>query len=330
MSATQHGAAERADAGSDSTIAAARESTVVLGLHARIRRRPERPTASVAGIRTALLDRPTCLARVPMDGPATRSSADAENEELESEWCSPFLAPVSGPEALDLVVEVVHDLRSPLTAIVMLAETLLRNLAATAPPAQRRQLSLIYGASLGMSAVTSDVIELARGGDRLMERDPEPFSIAALIESVRSIVAPIAEERGIELRTVIATHDQRAGHRMALGRVLLNLTTNALRFTDTGFVEIAATTITDDRVALSVRDTGPGIPTEALATLCQPFRRTRNRRSHSVSESGLGLTICSKLVRSMRSELQVETRPGWGTRMFFEVDLPESSNGQAP
>jgi len=117
---------------------------------------------------------------------------------------------------------------------------------------------------------------------------------------------------------------------MALGRVLLNLTTNALRFTDTGFVEIAATTITDDRVALSVRDTGPGIPTEALATLYQPFRRTRNRRSHSVSESGLGLTICSKLVRSMRSELQVETRPGWGTRMFFEVDLPESSNGQAP
>jgi signal transduction histidine kinase len=230
---------------------------------------------------------------------------------------------VSGPEALDLVVEVVHDLRSPLTSIVMLSESLLRGLAGTATPAQRRQLGLIYGASLGLSSVTSDVIDLARSGDRLMERDPEPFSIAAVFESVRSIVDPIAEERAIELRTIVTTSDHRIGGRMALGRVLLNLTTNALRFTDAGFVEITANTVAGDRVAFSVRDTGPGITAEALATLYQPFHRMHNRRADSVSESGLGLTICRKLAHRMRSELRVETRPGWGTRMFFEVDLPE-------
>ena len=254
---------------------------------------------------------------------AEPSRADADCPETEPEWSHPFSAPVSGPEALALVVEVVHDLRSPLTSIVMLTDSLLRSLAGTATPAQRRQLGLIYGASLGLSSVTSDVIDLARGGDRLMEEDPEPFSIAAVFESVRSIVEPIAEERAIELRTVVTTSDQRVGHRMALGRVLLNLTTNALRFTDAGFIEITANAVAGDRVVFSVRDTGPGITAEALATLYEPFHRLHNRRADTVSESGLGLTICRKLAHRLRSELRVETRPGWGTRMFFEVDLPE-------
>jgi signal transduction histidine kinase len=111
---------------------------------------------------------------------------------------------------------------------------------------------------------------------------------------------------------------------VALERVLLNLAVNALRFTDSGFVELAATTTVGRRVALAVRDTGPGMSAEVLAKLFEPSAGPRDRRSHLASDSGLGLTICRTLVNRMGSELQVESNPAGGTRMLFEVELPEA------
>jgi len=75
------------------------------------------------------------------------------------------------------------------------------------------------------------------------------------------------------------------------------------------------------RVEFSVRDTGPGIGSEALANLYQPFRRARGRNGHCFSGTGLGLAISRKLVAAMGSELQLETGGG-GTRFYFELDLP--------
>ena len=82
-----------------------------------------------------------------------------------------------GPDGLELVVEVAHDLRSPLTSILFLAETLQRARSGPVNPVQERQLGLIYSAAFGLSSVASDVIELARGGDRLVDLDPIPFSV---------------------------------------------------------------------------------------------------------------------------------------------------------
>jgi signal transduction histidine kinase len=109
---------------------------------------------------------------------------------------------------------------------------------------------------------------------------------------------------------------------VALGRVLLNLTTNALKFTDEGYVELTALEVAPDRLELSVRDTGPGVNPDAIPSLFQPFRRAQARGGVFFSGTGLGLAICRKLVRAMGSELQLETRPQWGTRFYFELTLP--------
>ena len=112
---------------------------------------------------------------------------------------------------------------------------------------------------------------------------------------------------------------------MALSRVLLNLTTNALKFTEEGFVELVGRATDRFRVEFSVRDTGKGINPDYLSNLYQPFRRTGGRRGYYLSGTGLGLAICRRLVEAMGSELQVETRPDWGTRFSFEVTLPPTS-----
>ena len=82
-----------------------------------------------------------------------------------------------------------------------------------------------------------------------------------------------------------------------------------------------------DRIAVSVRDTGRGIPPQAMATLFEPFRRRQKPGDYAFSGSGLGLSICRKLVEAMHSTLQVETEAGVGTRFSFTLQLPRSDVG---
>jgi signal transduction histidine kinase len=244
---------------------------------------------------------------------------------IEPGWSEFFNSRLSGPGGLDLVVEVAHDLRSPLTSVLFLAETLQRGQSGPVNEVQHRQLGLIYGAALGLSAVTSDVIELARGGDVLVDAQLSPFSVTEILDSVRDIVSPIAEEKGLTVRVKPPASDHRLGHPLALSRVLLNLTTNALKFTDQGYVEIHAVPRGRQELEFSVRDTGRGISAEALETLYQPFRRTAARRGgYAFSGTGLGLAICRRLVEAMGATLEVETRPEWGTRFAFVLDLPSA------
>ncbi len=243
-------------------------------------------------------------------------------EALEPNWDQYFTSRLMGPEGLELVMEIAHDLRSPLTSILFLAEALRRGQTGEINDVQHRQLGIVYSAALGLTSVVSDVIELARGGNRLMDREPFPFSVAEIFDSVHDIVQPMAEEKGLTMRFLPPANDQRLGYPTALSRVLLNLTSNALKFTDDGFVEILAQEREQGRVEFSVRDTGRGLKAEVLRNLYQPFQRARGRSGYTFSGSGLGLAISRKLVEAMGGELKLETNAQWGTRFFFELDLP--------
>lgn len=280
-------------------------------------------------IRTAFLERASAL---PAPDPAQLlhilNALERVGQHLEADWSQHFTDRLSAPDGLELVVEVAHDLRSPLTSILFLAETLQRGRSGPVNPVQERQLGLIYSAAFGLSSVASDVIELARGGDRLVDLDPIPFSVTDILESVRDIVQPIAEEKNLTVRLTSPEADFRIGHPVALSRVLLNLTTNALKFTAEGFVELTAMQRSGRSLEFSVRDTGRGIPPQSMATLFEPFRRRQKPGEYAFSGSGLGLSICRKLVEAMGSVMEVETSPGYGTRFYFVLDLPVAGEPQ--
>ena len=244
---------------------------------------------------------------------------------LDRDSAQRFANALSGSDGLDMVVEVAHDLRSPLASILFLAETLRRGQSGSINPIQERQLGLVYSAAFGLSALASDVIELVRGGERLMDLHPTPFSVSETLQSVRDIVLPIAEEKGLTVRVTPPDTDWRIGHPVALNRVLLNLTTNALKFTSEGHVEVTCRPASKTRIEFSVKDTGRGIPTEVLPTLFDAFRRRVKPGQYAFSSAGLGLSICRKLVMRMGGEMNVETAPGYGTRFYFELDLPVST-----
>ncbi|MBA2291513.1 MAG: HAMP domain-containing histidine kinase [Gemmatimonadales bacterium] len=249
-------------------------------------------------------------------------------EHGEPQWSDRFQDRMAGPSGLDLIVEVAHDLRSPLTSILFLAETMFRGRSGPLTPLQERQLGLVYAAAFGLNAVASDVIELVRGGDRLVRDERQPFSVADVLEAVRDIVLPIAEEKGLTLTCEGPARDRRLGHPSALNRVLLNLTTNALKFTAEGGVAVRIADVSEHAVECSVQDTGRGIPDAAMTTLFEPFRRRQQPGDYAFSGSGLGLSICRKLVEAMGSELNVQTVQGEGTCFAFRLALPRADSEQ--
>jgi len=170
--------------------------------------------------------------------------------------------------------------------------------------------------------MTSDVIDLARGGEKLVQKEPLPFSMLSVFQQVQDIVRPMAEERGLSLRFETSVADVRTGHGQAVQRVLLNLVTNAVKFTSTGEVVVLASAISPRTVRFEVRDTGRGIPEVVLGTLFDAFRRRLKPGQYIFSSAGLGLSICQNLVRAMGGELLVESTIDVGSSFQFEIELP--------
>jgi hypothetical protein len=246
-------------------------------------------------------------------------------EELAGKQTPPvvneFTERLSSPDALRAVVEMAHDMRSPLGSILFLVDTIRRGQSGSVTQVQERQLGLVYGAALGLSTLASDVVD-AINGDRLVDGQRTPFSITEVLLGVCAIVRPLAEEKNLVLNTTFPQVDGRLGYPSALSRVLLNLTTNALRYTEHGSVAVGCTEHSPTLVEFWIEDTGRGIPDNVLAMLFDGFRP--GSVGIRFSSAGLGLAICRNLLEKMGSSLLVDTAVEEGTRFSFRIELPQA------
>lgn len=231
-----------------------------------------------------------------------------------------FARRLASSDSVNAVVEIAHDMRSPLTSILFLVEALRQGRSGLVSPIQERQLGLIYGAALGLNNLACDVIDAVRVGHRLVDGAAVPFSITEVAMGVCDTVRPISEEKELPIELSLAAVDGRMGYPAALSRILLNLTTNALKYTRQGSVSIGCDDVTDSRVLFWVKDTGEGIPHDVMAMLFESFRPSTS--GFRFSNAGLGLAICQSFLTSMGSQLCVDTDPVAGTQFSFEIALP--------
>ncbi len=243
---------------------------------------------------------------------------------LADDSAQAFAERLAEADAMNLVVEVAHDMRSPLGSILFLVERLRRSQSGPVNTVQERQLGLIYSAAFGLSTLASDVMELARGGDRLVHGPPIAFSVQEIFHQVHDIVVPMAEEKQLALTMEPLEGDWRVGHPQALQRTLLNLMTNALKFTNEGGVTLSAHALDRTKVRFTVADTGRGIPPHVLSTLFDAFRRRQRPGDYAFSSAGLGLSICRKLITALGGELEVTSELEKGTKFSFVIDLPRA------
>ena len=244
-------------------------------------------------------------------------------EELTHSWKQTdrgrFMSRLTGAESADAVIAIAHDIRSPLTSILILVDSLRRARGIAGDPIRDRQLSIIHGAARGLSALADDLIDAARG-EQLLVGPAAPFSVTETIAAVADILRPICEERALPLNLHLPKVDGRIGHAAALHRILLNLGSNALRWTESGSVSIATVELSATTVEFAVVDTGVGMPPNVLDTLADGL--THDALSVRFSRAGLGLAIVRALLAEMDSTLEVETTSGRGTRAFFRLELP--------
>jgi len=233
------------------------------------------------------------------------------------------IAREASPDALPLLVGITHDLRSPLSSMLVLIERLRAGDAGPLTPLQEKQLGLLYSAAFGMASLTNDALDFARGaaGD-MGARPATAFSVRDMWSAVRALVQPIAEEKRLLLRWSGLPHDCRLGRSDLLHRVLLNLVTNALKFTSTGSVTVSAEELDAQTVQFVVADTGEGLPATVRAQL---RHAGLTGALPSITSSGLGIAMCQQMLAAVGSRLEERlAERESGTALAFVLSLPRS------
>ncbi|PYO92427.1 MAG: hypothetical protein DMD62_13280 [Gemmatimonadetes bacterium] len=231
-------------------------------------------------------------------------------------------APLVGIDGLEYLIEFVHDMRSPLNSLLLLADRLQQGWSGPLTPLQIRQLRLIYAAAHALNTVTTNALQMTRERDLLEEPEARAFSVTKLLSEVQDVVRTLAAQKGLEVNFIRPNVDRRLGHPIELHRILLNLVTNALKFTRAGAISVSVVDRDATHVEFAVQDTGPGIHSSAQETLFQPFRRSSGARGATFSSTGLGLAITQRLVSALGGQLEYETAVDKGTRFFFTLQLP--------
>jgi PAS domain S-box-containing protein len=227
----------------------------------------------------------------------------------------------------DFVSTVSHDLKSPIMAIAMTAELLLK--AAPAEPAHRERCERILRSARNMTDLVTDLLDLGKI-EAGLEGAGEAVDLVPLIAEVVREQAAAAEAKRIAVAVAGPDAARVRGVRARLAQVLTNLIGNALKYTGAGgrvVVTVEAETAGDRRVRLRVSDNGIGIPARDLPHVFDKFYRVKSDATTGISGTGLGLAITRSIVEAHAGRLGVESREGEGST--FWVELPGAADGPA-
>jgi two-component system, cell cycle sensor histidine kinase DivJ len=216
-----------------------------------------------------------------------------------------------------------HELRTPLNAIIGFSE-MLRNESQIRVNADRREeyARLINESGFHLLAVVNEILEMSRLETGDFEITLEPFKLAAVMVSCHELLSLRAQEAGVALRCdAPASLPDIVADKRAVKQILINLISNAIKFTDCGGTVIVAADIDGQHILLSVEDTGIGIASDDLARIGEPFFQARGNYARRHDGTGLGLSIVKGLVKLHAGELQVRSRPGEGTRIVVQLPI---------
>lgn len=239
------------------------------------------------------------------------------------------LAAESANEAKSRFLAVMsHEIRSPMSNIVGLVELMEQEKMSES---QKANLADIHTSAEMLLGLVRDLLDLSRIEAGRVELERLPFSLHDLMRKSLTLVTSQATSKGLHLRYVTRGLPDPlwvTGDPLRLQQVIYNLLTNALKFTEQGWITVVAEGQATDRkqtrVRLSVRDTGMGIPAGKLSSIFDSFVQAEESTARRFGGSGLGLAIARELVSLMGGRLEVMSREGNGSEFFFEITLPRS------
>jgi cell cycle sensor histidine kinase DivJ len=247
---------------------------------------------------------------------AMREAARREAERMASSK-SQFLATMS------------HELRTPLNAVIGFSDLLLQKaVVPDGDPRRDEYARIINSSGQHLLDVVNGILDMSKIESGMMAVEQEPVDVAAILRACLEVVTVKAADRGVKLVEASTPGlPEIIADRRALKQVLLNLVSNAVKFTPAGG-EVTVTGVVDrDVVEIAVTDTGIGIAADDMAQLGSPFFQVRQAYDRQHEGTGLGLSVVRGLVGLLGGSLAIESAPGEGTRVSIRLPIRGAGAG---
>lgn len=253
-----------------------------------------------------------------------------KNEEL-------VVALKSAQEATQLKSEFLanmsHEVRTPMNAIIGMTALAMD---ATSREEQQEYLTDVTNSAESLLSLLNDILDLSKIEAGRMDLNPTAIALVDIVKDATLLLRTTAAEKGIELRYTVAPElfGSVAADPVRLRQVLLNLTGNAVKFTERGSVTVEAGVESQDNTTIcarfAVRDTGPGIPQDKQKIIFEAFRQADGSTARKHGGTGLGLAISARLVELMGRKIWVESAPGKGSTFYFTARIGKLDRSPKP